>query len=42
MGIAGTAITNVYKIHLPDAYLEGNLEPPADDMRYEIKEQSDK
>ena len=28
-----------YKRHLPDAYLEGNLEPPADDMRCEIKEQ---
>ncbi len=28
-----------YERHLPDAYLEGNLEPPADDMRCEIKEQ---
>ena len=34
-----TGITNVYKRHLPDAYIEGDLEPPADDMRYEIKEQ---
>ena len=39
--MAGTSITNVYKRHLPDAYLEGNLEPPADDLRYEINELSD-